>query len=193
VETAVARLAQKARAAGMHVILATQRPSVDVITGIIKANFPTRIAFRVSQKVDSRTILDEQGAEHLLGRGDMLVKMNGTNETRRVQCPFVSEEEVQRITDFLRTQGTPVYDENIIKPRDEEGNPEEEDDAELDPLYDAAVRIVADTRRCSTSWLQRKLNLGYNRAARIVEVMEKRGLVGPANGAKEREVLIGSI
>jgi S-DNA-T family DNA segregation ATPase FtsK/SpoIIIE len=193
VETAVARLAQKARAAGMHVILATQRPSVDVITGIIKANFPTRIAFRVSQKVDSRTILDEQGAEHLLGRGDMLVKMNGTNETRRVQCPFVSEEEVQKITDFLRTQGTPVYDENIIKPRDDEGNPEDEDDADLDPLYDAAVRIVADTRRCSTSWLQRKLNLGYNRAARIVEVMEKRGLVGPANGAKEREVLIGSI
>jgi S-DNA-T family DNA segregation ATPase FtsK/SpoIIIE len=193
VETAVARLAQKARAAGMHVILATQRPSVDVITGIIKANFPTRIAFRVSQKVDSRTILDEQGAEHLLGRGDMLVKMNGTNDTRRVQCPFVSEEEVQKITDFLRTQGTPVYDENIIKPRDEDGLAEEDDEAELDPLYDAAVRIVADTRRCSTSWLQRKLNLGYNRAARIVEVMEKRGLVGPANGAKEREVLIGSI
>jgi DNA segregation ATPase FtsK/SpoIIIE, S-DNA-T family len=193
VETAVARLAQKARAAGMHVILATQRPSVDVITGIIKANFPTRIAFRVSQKVDSRTILDEQGAEHLLGRGDMLIKMNGTNETRRVQCPFVSEEEVQKITDFLRTQGTPVYDENIIKPRDEDGLADEDDEAELDPLYDAAVRIVADTRRCSTSWLQRKLNLGYNRAARIVEVMEKRGLVGPANGAKEREVLIGSI
>jgi S-DNA-T family DNA segregation ATPase FtsK/SpoIIIE len=191
VETAVARLAQKARAAGMHVILATQRPSVDVITGIIKANFPTRIAFRVSQKVDSRTILDEQGAEHLLGRGDMLVKMNGTNETRRVQCPFVSEEEVQRITDFLRLQGTPVYDENIIKPRDDDEEAAE-DDAEQDPLYDAAVRIVAETRRCSTSWLQRKLNLGYNRAARIVEVMERRGLVGPANGAKDREVLVSS-
>jgi S-DNA-T family DNA segregation ATPase FtsK/SpoIIIE len=176
----------------MHVILATQRPSVDVITGIIKANFPTRIAFRVSQKVDSRTILDEQGSEHLLGRGDMLVKMNGTNETRRVQCPFVSEEEVQRITDFLRTQGTPVYDDNILKPRDDESENEEEA-VEMDPLYDSAVRVVADTRRCSTSWLQRKLNLGYNRAARIVEVMEKRGLVGPANGAKEREVLIGSI
>ncbi len=193
VEAAVARLAQKARAAGMHVILATQRPSVDVITGIIKANFPTRIAFRVAQKVDSRTILDEQGAEHLLGRGDMLVKMNGTNDTRRVQCPFISEEEVQKITDFLRTQGVPVYDENILKPRDDEGSEDADDDAELDPLYDAAVRIVADTRRCSTSWLQRKLNLGYNRAARIVEVMEKRGLVGPSNGAKEREVLIGSI
>jgi S-DNA-T family DNA segregation ATPase FtsK/SpoIIIE len=192
VESAVARLAQKARAAGMHVILATQRPSVDVITGIIKANFPTRIAFRVAQKVDSRTILDEQGAEHLLGRGDMLVKMNGTNETRRVQCPFISEEEVQRVTDILRSQGAPVYDENILKPRDDEQTTVE-DETEQDPLYDSAVRIVADTRRCSTSWLQRKLNLGYNRAARIVEVMEKRGLVGPANGAKEREVLIGSI
>ncbi|HKQ68043.1 MAG TPA: DNA translocase FtsK [Polyangiaceae bacterium] len=193
VEAAVARLAQKARAAGMHVILATQRPSVDVITGIIKANFPTRIAFRVSQKVDSRTILDEQGAEHLLGRGDMLVKMNGTNETRRVQCPFVSEEEVQKVTDFLRLQGTPVYDENILKPRDDENAEDADDETEQDALYDSAVRIVADTRRCSTSWLQRKLNLGYNRAARIVETMEKRGLVGPANGAKEREVLISSL
>ena len=120
VETAVARLAQKARAAGMHVILATQRPSVDVITGMIKANFPTRIAFRVAQKVDSRTILDEQGAEHLLGKGDMLIKLNGTNETKRVQCPWVSEEEVQTVTDFLRLQGEPVYDENILKPRDDE-------------------------------------------------------------------------
>jgi S-DNA-T family DNA segregation ATPase FtsK/SpoIIIE len=193
VEAAVARLAQKARAAGMHVILATQRPSVDVITGMIKANFPTRIAFRVAQKVDSRTILDEQGAEHLLGRGDMLVKMNGQNDTRRVQCPFVSEEEVQRVTDFLRKQGEPVYDEAILKPRDEEGAAEDGADAEDDPLYDAAVKIVADTRRCSTSWLQRKLGVGYNRAAKIVETMEKRGLVGPANGAKEREVLIGTI
>ena len=120
VEACVARLAQKARAAGMHVILATQRPSVDVITGMIKANFPTRIAFRVAQKIDSRTILDEQGAEHLLGRGDMLIKLNGTNETRRVQCPWVSEEEVQKVTDFLRAQGEPVYDENILKPRDDE-------------------------------------------------------------------------
>ena len=191
VEASVARLAQKARAAGMHVILATQRPSVDVITGMIKANFPTRIAFRVAQKVDSRTILDEQGAEHLLGRGDMLVKMNGSNETRRVQCPFCSEEEVQRITDFLRLQGEPVYDEAILKPRDDEGDGEADtSDAEADPMYDAAVRIVADTRRCSTSWIQRKLGIGYNRAAKIVEAMEKHGLVGPANGAKDREVLI---
>lgn len=189
VEAAVARLAQKARAAGMHVILATQRPSVDVITGTIKANFPTRIAYRVSQRVDSKTILDEQGAEHLLGNGDMLIKLNGTNDTKRVQCPWVSEEEVQRVTDFLRKQGEPVYDENILRPRDDEEAPPE-DDGEQDPMYDAAVQLVADTRRCSTSWLQRKLQLGYNRAARIVETMERRGLVGPANGAKDREVLI---
>ena len=193
VEAAVARLAQKARAAGMHVILATQRPSVDVITGMIKANFPTRIAYRVAQKIDSRTILDEQGAEHLLGRGDMLIKLNGTNETKRVQCPWVSEEEVQLVTDFLRAQGEPVYDDNILKPRDDEQAAEDDDDGEQDPMYDQAVRIVAETRRCSTSWLQRKLNLGYNRAARIVETMERRGLVGPANGAKDREVLIDAI
>ena len=195
VETAVARLAQKARAAGMHVILATQRPSVDVITGMIKANFPTRIAFRVAQKVDSRTILDEQGAEHLLGRGDMLIKLNGTNETKRVQCPWVSEEEVQTVTDFLRLQGEPVYDENILKPRDDEdgGEGSETGGGEQDAMYDDAVRVVADTRRCSTSWLQRKLGLGYNRAARIVEMMEKRGIVGGANGSKDREVLISSL
>lgn len=193
VEACVARLAQKARAAGMHVILATQRPSVDVITGMIKANFPTRIAYRVAQKIDSRTILDEQGAEHLLGKGDMLIKLNGTNETRRVQCPWVSEEEVQEVTDFLRAQGEPVYDENILKPRDEDAVAEDEDDGETDPMYDDAVRIVAETRRCSTSWLQRKLGLGYNRAARIVETMERRGLVGPANGSKDREVLIDMI
>src|SRR5581483_3471731 len=138
VEAAVARLAQKARAAGMHVILATQRPSVDVITGMIKANFPTRIAFRVAQKVDSRTILDEQGAEHLLGRGDMLIKLNGTNETKRVQCPMITEEEVARVTDHLRTQGEPVYDENILKPRDDDEQ-EALDDEELDSMYDAAV------------------------------------------------------
>ncbi len=193
VESAVARLAQKARAAGMHVILATQRPSVDVITGMIKANFPTRVAFRVAQKVDSRTILDEQGAEHLLGRGDMLIKLNGTNETKRVQCPMVTEEEVQAITDHLRLQGEPVYDENILKPRDDDQASSDEQEMDKDSMYDEAVRVVADTRRCSTSWLQRKLGLGYNRAARIVEMMERQGIVGPANGAKDREVLIGSI
>jgi S-DNA-T family DNA segregation ATPase FtsK/SpoIIIE len=190
VEAAVARLAQKARAAGMHVVLATQRPSVDVITGMIKANFPTRIAFRVAQKVDSRTILDEQGAELLLGKGDMLVKMNGSNEMRRVQCPFVSEEEVDQLTTFLRTQGTPSYHDAILQggDDDEEGATAEEEPP--DPRFDEAVRIVADTRRCSTSWLQRKMTIGYNRAAKMVEMMEKLGMVGPPNGARDREVLI---
>lgn len=193
VEASIARLAQKARAAGMHVILATQRPSVDVITGMIKANFPTRIAFKVTQRIDSRTILDEQGAEHLLGRGDMLVKINGVNETKRVQCPFVSEEEVEAVTAFLRRQGEPTYDDSILQARDEDGAGEPEEDAEQDPKYDEAVQIVAETRRCSTSWLQRKLGIGYNRAAKIVEMMEKRGLVGPAQGAKDREVLIDAL
>jgi S-DNA-T family DNA segregation ATPase FtsK/SpoIIIE len=134
--------------------------------------------------------LDEQGAEHLLGRGDMLIKLNGTNETRRVQCPWVSEEEVQGVTDFLRTQGAPVYELDILKPREDEEGEASGDDEPADELYDAAVRIVAETRRCSTSWLQRKLEIGYNRAARIVEMMEKQGVVGPANGAKDREVLL---
>ncbi|HEX3776878.1 MAG TPA: DNA translocase FtsK [Polyangiaceae bacterium] len=189
VEVSVARLAQKARAAGMHVVLATQRPSVDVITGMIKANFPSRIGFRVAQKVDSRTILDEQGAELLLGRGDMLVKLNGATDTQRVQCPFVSEEEVSALTDHLRTQGTPEYNEAILLCPDEE-QAEEEADEVVDPRFDEAVRIVADTQRCSTSWLQRKMTIGYNRAAKIVEMMEKRGMVGPPNGAKDREILL---
>jgi S-DNA-T family DNA segregation ATPase FtsK/SpoIIIE len=188
VETAVARLAQKARAAGMHVVLATQRPSVDVITGMIKANFPTRIAFRVAQKVDSRTILDEQGSEHLLGKGDMLVKMNGSNEMRRVQCPFVSEEEIEGLTSFLRAQGTPTYHDAILQRADDEDEADEQEAS--DPRFDEAVRIVADTRRCSTSWLQRKMTIGYNRAAKIVEMMEKLGMVGPPNGARDRDVLI---
>ena len=185
----MARLAQKARAAGMHVILATQRPSVDVITGMIKANFPTRMAYRVAQKVDRRTILDEMGAELLLGRGDLLVKMNGENDTRRVQCPFVSEEEVNELCDHLRAQGSPEYDEAILKAAEEDSDGEESDE-KLDARYDEAVQIVADTQRCSTSWLQRKMTIGYNRAAKIVESMEVRGIVGPPNGAREREILV---
>lgn len=192
VESSVARLAQKARAAGIHVILATQRPSVDVITGMIKANFPTRVAYRVAQKVDSRTIIDQQGAEHLLGRGDMLVKLNGTNDVRRVQCPFVSEDEVQRVTDLLRTQGEPEYDESILANRDEDGGGSGGSDAEADPLYDQAVQLIAESGKCSTSWIQRKLGIGYNRAAKIVEAMEKNGVVGPPNGSKPREILISA-
>jgi S-DNA-T family DNA segregation ATPase FtsK/SpoIIIE len=189
VEASVARLAQKARAAGMHVVLATQRPSVDVITGMIKANFPSRIAYRVAQRVDSRTILDEQGAEVLLGRGDMLVKTNGATETRRVQCPFISEEEVSMLTDCLRQQGSPQYHEAILLAGDEASG-EQDNEETVDPRFDEAVRIVADTQRCSTSWLQRKMTIGYNRAAKIVEMMEKRAMVGPSNGARDREVLL---
>ena len=190
VEASVARLAQKARAAGMHVILATQRPSVDVITGMIKANFPTRIGFRVAQKVDSRTILDEQGAELLLGKGDMLVKMNGTNETKRVQCPFVSEEEVGAVTDDLRTQGAPEYHDAILKAAEDEEEADDGEPVRVDSRFDEAVQIVAQTQRCSTSWLQRKMGIGYNRAAKIVDCMEKSGMVGPQDGARDREVLL---
>jgi len=192
VEASVARLAQKARAAGLHVVLATQRPSVDVITGMIKANFPSRVAYLVAQKVDSRTILDEQGAEMLLGKGDMLVKLNGSNEVRRVQCPFISEDEVAALTDYLRTQGAPQYHEAILQAgEDDEASDGEQE--KLDPRFDEAVRIVADTQRCSTSWLQRKMTIGYNRAAKIVESMENRGIVGPPNGAKDRQVLIAPL
>jgi S-DNA-T family DNA segregation ATPase FtsK/SpoIIIE len=191
VEASVARLAQKARAAGVHVVLATQRPSVDVITGMIKANFPSRIAYRVAQKVDSRTILDDQGAEWLLGKGDMLVKTNG-GDTRRVQCPFIDEDEVSALTDYLRTQGQPEYHEAILAGSDDDESRQESDE-KVDPLYDKAVQVVADTQRCSTSWLQRKLTIGYNRAAKIVEMMEKRGVVGPPNGARDREVLVSPL
>ncbi|GAC1394475.1 MAG: hypothetical protein NVSMB47_03510 [Polyangiales bacterium] len=193
VEPPIARLAQKARAAGIHVILATQRPSVDVITGMIKANFPTRIAFRVAQRVDSRTILDAQGAEYLLGKGDMLVSLNGGNGLKRIQCPFVSEEEVQRVTDMLRAQGEPVFDESILAPRPEDAEDDGEDEA-LSPkdqeLFDRCVEMVREARKCSTSWLQRKMGLGYNKAARFVDRMERTGVVGPPVGAgKDREVM----
>jgi len=197
IESAIARLAQKARAAGIHVILATQRPSVDVITGMIKANFPARIAFKVSQREDSKTILGRNGAEHLLGHGDMLMIPPGASDLKRVHCAYISENEVQLLCDHLRAQGTPVYDENIVKPRDEDeegGMPAESSGsggAEGD-LYDRAVAIVATAGYCSISHLQRQLSLGYNRAAKLVEKMEKDGVVGPSNGKAggRREVLI---
>lgn len=192
VEAAVARLAQKARAAGIHVILATQRPSVDVITGMIKANFPARVAFKVSQRVDSRTILDQQGAEHLLGKGDMLILPPGSSELRRVHCAFVSEDEVQAVTDHWRKQGTPTYDEDILRPRDEDTASEGGEPDIKVPMdkYEKAVALVLSSRRCSVSWVQRQLAVGYNVAARIVEKMEREGIVGPPKGpGKEREVL----
>jgi S-DNA-T family DNA segregation ATPase FtsK/SpoIIIE len=175
VEASVARLAQKARAAGMHVILATQRPSVDVITGMIKANFPTRIAFRVAQKVDSRTILDEQGAEHLLGKGDMLVKLNGSNDTRACSARSLRGGSAAH-HGLSALQGEPVYDEASSSRATRRAKPSLARTPSRDPRCTTRrVRIVADTRRCSTSWLQRKLGVGYNRAAKIVETMEKRG------------------
>jgi len=198
VESAVARLAQKARAAGIHVILATQRPSVDVITGMIKANFPARVAFKVAQRQDSQTILGQNGAEHLLGMGDMLMIPPGAAELKRVHCAFISEDEVQAVCDFLRMQGKPVYDENILKPRDEDGEGGDGDGGDGDgpksddPLYDKAVALVAQAGYCSISHIQRHLSVGYNKAAKLVERMEKDGIVGAASAKAggRREVLV---
>ncbi len=191
VEAAIQRLAQMARAAGIHLIMATQRPSVDVITGTIKANFPTRISFHVTSKIDSRTILGEQGAEQLLGQGDMLY-MAGGGRITRVHGPFVSDEEVEEIVTHLKSLGEPSYIEAVTK--------EEEDGAfdsmmgggdSGDELYDRAVAIVLQHRKASTSFVQRHLQIGYNRAARIVERMEAEGVVSAANHVGKRDVLVG--
>ena len=175
VEACIARLAQKARAAGIHVILATQRPSVDVITGMIKANFPARVAFKVSQRQDSMTILGRSGAEHLLGMGDMLMIPPGSSELQRVHAAYVSEDEVRTLCDFLREQAQPEYQQDILKPRDDDGPGGESDD----PLYDKAVAVVANAGYCSISHVQRQLSVGYNKAAKLVERMEQEGVVGP--------------
>jgi S-DNA-T family DNA segregation ATPase FtsK/SpoIIIE len=188
VETSVARLAQKARAAGLHLILATQRPSVDVITGLIKANFPSRIALQVASKIDSRTILDQSGAETLLGNGDMLFSDRGT-KLRRIHGAFLSDDEVHRVVTFLKTQAKPVYDMDILKPREEDAEDGAPADDFHDAVYDQAVAIVCETRQASVSFIQRRLQIGYNRAARLVEQMEREGIVGPANGAKPREII----
>ncbi len=194
VEACIARLAQKARAAGIHVILATQRPSVDVITGMIKANFPARMAFKVSQREDSKTILGRIGAQNLLGRGDMLLLPPGTSDLKRVHCAYVSEEEVAAICDHVRAQGKPVYDESILQPRDEGEVPGVGGNSD-DPLYDKAVSVVAQAGYCSISHLQRQLGVGYNKAAKLVEQMEAEGVVGPATkkAGGRRDVLIAPI
>lgn len=190
VETSVARIAQKARAAGIHLILATQRPSVDVITGLIKANFPSRMAFRVSSKIDSRTILDQSGAENLLGSGDMLFSDRGAAPVRLHGC-FVDEDEVHRTVEFLKTQGKPLYNMDIIKPREEDGEGEGGvEKGPADALYDQAVQIVAEAQRVSVSYLQRRLSVGYNRSAKLVERMELEGIVSAPDNKKQREVLI---
>ncbi len=193
VEQLIARLAQKARAAGIHLIMATQRPSVDVITGLIKANIPTRIAFQVSSRIDSRTILDQMGAEQLLGHGDMLYLPPGTSVPTRVHGAFVDDPEVHRVVDFLRSLGEPDYIDEVLSGQDEDGAvallPGESGDGERDALYDQAVRIVTETRRASISGVQRRLKIGYNRAARMVEEMERAGVVGPLESNGNREVL----
>ena len=191
VEELIARLAQKARAAGIHLILATQRPSVDVITGLIKANIPTRIAFQVSSKIDSRTILDQMGAEALLGQGDMLYLPPGSGLPQRVHGAYVADEEVHRVVEHLKTLGEPDYVEGILDVPEEGGEGEglEGGDAEADPLYDQAVEIVLKTRRASISAVQRHLRIGYNRAARLIEAMEKAGLVSAMQSNGNRDVL----
>jgi S-DNA-T family DNA segregation ATPase FtsK/SpoIIIE len=200
VEELIARLAQKARASGIHLVLATQRPSVDVITGLIKANIPARIAFQVSAKVDSRTILDQNGAESLLGHGDMLYQPPGTSTPDRVHGAFVSDREVHAVVDSLKGGSAPVYVEEVLTgpPESAAGVPDESGeggggeggaDGEQDPLYDEAVRIVTESRRASVSGVQRRLKIGYNRAARLVESMEAAGLVGPLQSNGSREVL----
>lgn len=187
VEVSLTRLAQMARAAGIHLILATQRPSVDVLTGIIKANFPTRLSFQVSSKTDSRTILDANGAENLLGNGDMLFMPPGTARIQRIHGAFISEPEISKITEFLKKQKKPEYDEKITEARSVEQS--DADSAEHDERYDDAVALVTRTGQASISMIQRHLRVGYNRAARIIEVMEKEGVVGPSDGVKPREVL----
>ncbi len=192
VEELIARLAQKARASGIHLILATQRPSVDVITGLIKANIPTRVAFQVSSKIDSRTILDQMGAEALLGQGDMLYLPPGTGYPQRVHGAFVSDQEVHRVVDYLKSHGEPNYVEGILESPEEGEEIESGGDAESDPLYDEAVGIVMKTRRASISLVQRHLRIGYNRAARLIEQMEKAGLVSSMQSNGNRDVLVPS-
>jgi len=195
IEGSIQRLAQMARAAGIHLIMATQRPSVDVITGVIKANFPTRISFSVTSKIDSRTILGEQGAEQLLGQGDMLY-MAGGGRITRVHGPFISDKEVEQIVSFLKEQGEPEYDEAITE--EDDGGAFDatglmgEGGSEEDQLYQQAVQVVIQDNKASTSYIQRKLKIGYNRAARIIERMEEEGIVGAANHVGKREVLYGA-
>ena len=198
VEALIVRLAQKARAAGIHLVLATQRPSVDVITGLIKANVPARIAFTVASQVDSRTIIDQMGAEKLLGRGDMLLSTSDMPKPNRVQAAFISDEETEKITQFIRDQRPPQYDDAIISQKVEigknGGNVMSMDASDADDdMWKDAVKVVIEGGKASTSLLQRRLRIGYGRAARLIETMEEQGIVGPADGSRPREVLVSSV
>jgi S-DNA-T family DNA segregation ATPase FtsK/SpoIIIE len=193
VEELIARLAQKARASGIHLVLATQRPSVDVITGLIKANIPTRVAFQVSSKIDSRTILDQMGAEALLGQGDMLYLPPGTGYPQRVHGAYVADHEVHKVVEYLKALGSPDYVEGILDAPEVAGEGEGGEaggDAESDPMYDQAVALVLKSRRASISLVQRQLRIGYNRAARLIEQMERAGLVSAMQSNGNREVLV---
>jgi len=198
VEAAIQRLAQMARAAGIHIIMATQRPSVDVITGVIKANFPTRISFSVTSKIDSRTILGEGGAEQLLGMGDMLYMASG-GQVMRVHGPFSSDEDVENVVNFLKNQAEPSYLEDITEGGGDftgeglGGMYGDSGEDKIDDLYDEAVALVARERKASTSFVQRYLKIGYNRAATIVEEMERQGVIGPANHVGKREILVSDM
>jgi S-DNA-T family DNA segregation ATPase FtsK/SpoIIIE len=197
VEESITRLAQMARAVGIHLVLATQRPSVDVITGLIKANFPARVSFRVATKVDSRTILDANGAEALLGRGDMLYLPSGSSRVHRLHAPFVTEKEIAAVVEFWRSQGTAEYQQQFLEAPKEEreageagaGGGEAGEQGEHDPLYEDAVRLVVEFGKASTSLLQRRLRIGYGRAAHLIDLMEQDGIVGAADGPKPRELL----
>ena len=194
IEESVARLAQKARAVGIHLILATQRPSVDVITGTIKANLPCRVSFTTRTKIDSRTILDSVGAEALLGQGDMLYLAPGTSYLMRVHGGFIGGDETKEICRFLKKQGKPLYDESVTADRDQGGGGDRgpragADDA--DPMYDQAARLVVRERMASISFLQRRLEIGFSRAGKLIDMMQRDGIVGPqAGGAKSREILV---
>jgi S-DNA-T family DNA segregation ATPase FtsK/SpoIIIE len=193
VEESITRLAQMARAVGIHLLMATQRPSVDVLTGIIKANFPARISFQVTSKVDSRTILDTIGAEHLLGTGDMLFLPPGSSKLIRIHGAFVSSPEIKRIVEFLKNQGRPSYDSSILAEVKKEKEARATEEEEYDEKYDEAIAFVAETGQASISLIQRRFRIGYNRAARIIEKMEEEGVVGPSDGIKPREVLVKKI
>ena len=195
VEDAICRLAQKARAAGMHLVIATQRPSVDVITGLIKANVPSRIAFAVSSQVDSRTILDMAGAEKLLGKGDMLFYPAGASKPTRIQGAFVDDKEVEKIVDFIKSNGDTKYNEEIIESIEKANSPDKDqkdvlDDDDTDPLLDEAIETVIETQQASTSFIQRRFKVGYARAGRIIDQMEERGIISGYQGSKPREVLM---
>ncbi len=193
VEESLQRLAQMARASGIHLVLATQRPSVDVLTGIIKANFPARISFQVASRTDSRTILDQNGADHLLGQGDMLFLPPGTSKLQRIHGAFVSEDEVRELVQFLRSQGSPQFDETLIRVHQEAETKASKSDPDVDEMYDKAIAIVAETRNASISYIQRRLKVGYNRAARMIEQMENEGVIGSQEGTRPREVYISVI